>query len=146
MHRALAEKSGGDPDFAPEPITRDDIARWRQTLEAEATAMVALLERERARLPERASEPAARLLAARDRLFAEIRTLLPDEVAALKTRFHGDYHLGQTIVVQNDFFIVDFEGEPLRPVAERRAKSSPLRDVAGMIRSFDYAAVAAVVR
>ncbi len=144
MHRALAEKRGDDPDFAPEPITRDDIAQWRQTLEAEATAMLALLERERARLPERASEPAAQLLAARDRLFAEIRTLLPDEVAAQKTRFHGDYHLGQTIVVQNDFFIVDFEGEPSRPVAERRAKSSPLRDVAGMIRSFDYAAVAAV--
>ena len=69
MHRALAEKSGGDPNFSPEPITRDDIARWRRTLEAEATAMMALLERERARLPERASEPAARLLASRDRLF-----------------------------------------------------------------------------
>ncbi len=144
MHRALAEQAGDDPDFMPEPITRDDIDQWRQTLAADAAAMLAQLERERARLPERAREPADQLLASREELFAKIRSLLPDEIAAQKTRFHGDYHLGQTIVVQNDFYIVDFEGEPARPLAERRAKSSPLRDVAGMIRSFDYAAVAAV--
>jgi maltose alpha-D-glucosyltransferase/alpha-amylase len=144
MHRALAEQAGDDPDFLPEPITRDDIVHWCRTLEAEAEAMLTQLERARARLPERPGEQASRLLASRDELFAQIRTLLPDQIAAQKTRFHGDYHLGQTIVVQNDFYIVDFEGEPLRPLAERRAKSSPLRDVAGMIRSFDYAAVAAV--
>ena len=144
MHRALAEQAGDDPDFAPQPVTRADIAEWRQALEAEAAAMLARLEREQARLPERAREPAAQLLAWRDRLFAHIHALLPDEIEAQKTRLHGDYHLGQVIVVQNDFFIVDFEGEPSRPLAQRRAKSSPLRDVAGMIRSFDYAAVTAV--
>jgi maltose alpha-D-glucosyltransferase / alpha-amylase len=142
MHRALAECGGDDPDFVPEPITRADVAEWRTTLETEAAAMLTKLER--ARLPAPAQERAECLLALRDRLFTQIRTLLPGEVTAQKTRLHGDYHLGQVIVVQNDFFIVDFEGEPSRSLAARRAKSSPLRDVAGMIRSFDYAAVTAV--
>jgi maltose alpha-D-glucosyltransferase/alpha-amylase len=146
MHCALAGQDCDDPAFAAEPITREDIAQWRQTLEVECEAMLGRLRRERERLPERAAGLAAQLLAARDELVAEIRKMLPDEIAAQKTRLHGDYHLGQTIVVQNDFYIVDFEGEPSRPLAERRAKSSPLRDVAGMIRSFDYAAVTAVRR
>jgi maltose alpha-D-glucosyltransferase / alpha-amylase len=87
---------------------------------------------------------AERLIALRDGLFRQIRTLLPVDVAAHKTRFHGDFHLGQVLVVKNDFFIVDFEGEPTRLLADRRRKSSPLRDVAGMIRSFDYASFTAV--
>ena len=143
MHRALAEHAGDDPDFMPEPITGDDIAGWRDALAADATELLARLERERGQLSQRALDRADSLLAAREPFLRAILTLLPDEIDAQKTRAHGDYHLGRVIVVQNDFFI-DVASDPTRSLTERHAKTSPLRDVAGMIRSFDYAASAAV--
>jgi maltose alpha-D-glucosyltransferase/alpha-amylase len=144
MHRALAERAGDDPAFMPEPITRRDLAEWRQALEDSAEAMLAGLERGHALLPEPARELAEALIDAGPQLFRAIRLLMPDDIVATKTRYHGDLHLAQVIAVQNDFYFIDFEGEPGRPLASRRRKSSPLRDVAGMIRSFDYAAVTAV--
>jgi maltose alpha-D-glucosyltransferase/alpha-amylase len=105
---------------------------------------LAHLQRRRSDLPDNALGLAERLLAARDLLFEHIDGLIPDQLQAQKTRLHGDLHLGRVIVVQNDVFFVGFAGEPRRPLAQRRAKGSPLRDVAAMIRAFDYAAEAAV--
>ena len=144
MHRALAEHAGNHPDFIPEPVSAEDIAEWRDDLAGAAAQMLSRLESERSSLPTPTRDLADRVLALRHALFERILRLIPDTVEAQKTRYHGDFHLGQVIVVQNDFFIIDFEGEPARPLALRRRKGSPLRDVAGMIRSFDYAAVAAV--
>jgi len=144
MHRALAEHGADDPDFASEPITPADLAQWRGELEESTQTMLGRVERARPGLPEAAREIADTVLAERTALFDTIRLLTPATVAAVKTRHHGDFHLGQVIAVQNDFYIIDFEGEPARPMPERRRKSSPLRDVAGMIRSFDYAAISAL--
>jgi maltose alpha-D-glucosyltransferase/alpha-amylase len=146
MHRALAEFGGDNPAFAPEPITPDDIAAWRRELQESAEDLLGRLRASRDRLPEPGRDLADQVIDAGDRLYQAIRQLAPDNISAVRCRHHGDYHLGQVLAVQNDFYIIDFEGEPSRPVEQRRRKNSPLRDVAGMIRSFDYAASAAVQR
>ncbi|MBK7474360.1 MAG: maltose alpha-D-glucosyltransferase [Betaproteobacteria bacterium] len=134
LHAALAG-ARGDPAFAAVPIAGADVAAWVKRARAEAAATLDQLQRRAAALPEAARDDAASVLAARGTANAGART-----------RIHGDYHLGQVLVVRNDFVITDFEGEPTRPLAERREKQSPMKDVAGMLRSFDYALHATVLR
>jgi maltose alpha-D-glucosyltransferase/alpha-amylase len=141
LHRALCPTDGADPAFAPEPITRQDLTRWRQDTRASAEALLGRLATQQAATPD---PTIAHLLDLGDTLLTRIDTVSTGRIKAAKTRLHGDYHLGQVLVAQNGFAIIDFEGEPRRTIEERRQKHTPLKDVAGMIRSIDYAAAAAV--
>ena len=138
LHAALAMRTG-DPAFDPEPIEARDVSAWTASVRTLAESALARLEQKRATLDAKTLPAAGRLLAARDALLKRIDTAAPPSPQGFKTRLHGDYHLGQVLLAQNDFVITDFEGEPARTLAERRQKHSALKDVAGMLRSFNYA-------
>jgi maltose alpha-D-glucosyltransferase/alpha-amylase len=143
LHRALATPTD-DTAFAPEPITKADLGTWQRAAGHQADAAFKALQRVLRKFQGAERDQVEALLARRNDCDRRIEALTAGEITAAKTRIHGDYHLGQVLVAQNDFYILDFEGEPARPLAARRAKSSPLKDVAGMLRSFDYAACAAI--
>ena len=143
LHLAFAT-SVGDPAFEPERVTQADFNEWTERARASATRALEALGDSLERVPSDVRPFAESLLVRRDEIFARM-TLPPlGEAELVNVRLHGDYHLGQVLAVADDFVIVDFEGEPARPLEERRRKSSPLRDVAGMLRSFNYAVVAGV--
>ncbi len=138
LHAALAQRTGDDA-FDPEPVQATDPALWVKQVRDDALATMDMLSVHRERLPLQLQPLALEVFAAGPKLMQRVERYAQHPPHGFKTRYHGDYHLGQVLLARNDFVIIDFEGEPARSLAERRRKHSPLRDVAGMLRSFDYA-------
>jgi len=138
MHLAFA-CDDKDPAFAPEPIAPEDVARWTDNAVARAETMFAMIQRSFKDSPDRTAPFARKLLDERDTIIGALDSGRHAPLEGVKIRHHGDFHLGQVLIAKDDAYILDFEGEPRRSLEERRAKAPPARDVAGFLRSIDYA-------
>ena len=143
LHLALAS-CPDNPAFRPEPFNAMAQRSVYQTMRASLRRAFTLLEKKITDLPAAFRDEAREVLAAEEEILAREKRLLDRRTNAAKIRIHGDYHLGQLLYTGKDFVILDFEGEPARALGERKLKRSALRDVAGMMRSFQYAAYSAL--
>ncbi|MDB5393507.1 MAG: Trehalose synthase [Rhodospirillales bacterium] len=133
MHRILAQPSE-NPDFGPQRVTKSIATEWASATQRQVKHALTLISNRKD------DDFIASLIDRRKAILDHIAELAKSALGTMRTRVHGDLHLGQVLVASGDVQIIDFEGEPLKPIEQRRARSSPMKDIAGLIRSFDYAA------
>jgi len=144
LHVALGSPTD-DPAFAPEPFEEKDLQTLVANLRQHGSHVFDVLKDRLPFLPDNVIEIAATVLSRRRRILDHFESLKWQAVDLQHIRIHGDYHLGQVLRVKTDFVILDFEGEPARPLEYRLRKQNALKDVAGMLRSFSYAAYAGLI-
>ena len=136
---AILSRETSDPAFAPKVADASDAANWARKTEERIQTAFEGISRLQTWQRDQDRDRAQTLLSQSEGIVAAIRNLAKSGAGTLMTRIHGDFHLGQVLVASGDAYIIDFEGEPGASIGERRAKTSPLRDVAGLLRSIDYA-------
>lgn len=145
LHMSLSSERE-DPNFTPEPFSVLYQRSLYQSMQALTKKVFGIMRRNIKNLPDHIKESANDALNLEKKITERFGILLKLKMSAMKIRVHGDYHLGQVLYTGNDFIVIDFEGEPERPLGERRLKKSSLVDVAGMIRSFHYATHSALIK
>lgn len=142
LHVALVQPTENE-DFKPARMSNADAGRWGDAAKKQIQESLTILEETQESLAPEVGRQIGPLVERREELLKLAEYLAKAGVGTLKIRNHGDFHLGQVLVAEGDAYIIDFEGEPARDLAERRSKTNPLRDVAGLVRSLSYLAAAA---